>query len=830
MPHLRRPLTASPAAAGEDTCADQHTQAVLELPQVLEAIASLAQSQPGARLVRSLRPCNDPHTVARRQRRLDQLRQLLQDSSPPGLDGLEETPTLFSRLAVEGAFLTCEELQSLAAFLSSVGRAASFLDTAAPEHDELQRLRNRITPLPELIQRISQVVGPGGSVQSRASSTLAGLRRQLNTNRQRLRSRLEQLVKRGDLAGAFSDQVVTQRGDRFVLPVRTEAKGKIKGIIHDTSGSGATCFVEPLETVEDNNRLALLRRREREEEERILRELASRLRGQLQAMRENHQALAQLDCLLAQAAFAERLHAISPELDPQGRLELLKARHPLLAWRSLAGKGKVVPIEVRLEDPTRVLVISGANAGGKTATIKTVGLICLMTLCGLAVPVAAGSRVPVFQRLFCEIGDEQDLGRELSTFTAHAGRLAWICRRAGEGSLVLVDELGGGTDPSEGAALGMAVLEHLMAKGARVLCTTHFHRLKAFAALTDGVQNVSVAFDHQTGRPTYQLHYGEPGFSDALAVSRGLGFDPELIARAKELLDQGERQTVELLRQARRDRQQAARELDQARAERLAAQQERDRARRLLQAARQERAGALAEGKRRVREVARRLEEQLSGLVERARRADERGEKLKPGSLRQQVYQARRQALEEVQRSVQQSPLDRELGRDQRRAGRQQALRAGRKVRVLSLNQTGTLLDDPRPGQETVPVALGRTGVRFMAPVQDLEPAGGGGGGGGGSEKAPRRGGVSVLAQADDGLDLKVVGLTVDEALPLVDKALDQAILAGRNRIRIVHGIGTGRLGRAVRDYLNHHPYVTHAGPDTSRRGGAGVTVAELRD
>jgi DNA mismatch repair protein MutS2 len=801
--------------------ADAHTLAVLELPELLERLASLAASAPGKDMCRRLSPSADAALVERRQRRLAQLRQLLDQGDPPGLAGLEDARPLLGRLRVEGVFLTPPELASLADFLRAAGSAHAFLAPSQGVHDELFRLANRITPLNELAREVAQVVGPGGTVRSAASPELGRVRRELTQARERLSGQLSRLFQEPGLASAFSDQVVTQRAERFVVPVKADAKGKVAGIIHDTSHSGATCFVEPLEAVEGNNQLGMLRRREREEEERILAALSRKLAGQLQAMEENLAALAQLDCLLAQAELARRLDCHQPELDAGGGMELIRARHPLLAWRQARGRGRAVPIQVGLAAGQRVLVISGANAGGKTATIKTVGLITLMALCGMQVPCLSGSRVGLFRRVLAEVGDDQSLETDLSTFTAHAGRLAQMVRAAGEDSLVLVDELGTGTDPGEGAALGMAVLEWLRGRGARVLCTTHFHRLKAYAAATEGVENVSVAFDDRTGEPTYQLHYGRAGFSDALAVSRGLGFPPGLVDHAESLVEASERQTVELLKEAEAERQEAARLAAQAREEAGRAAAERRRAVELRKEAAARRSQALAEGKRRVREVARRLEQRLEELYARARADEQAGREAKPGAVRQELYQARRQALQEAE-AVAAPPRP-----ERPEAGAPGELKAGARVRLTRLNQTGVLAEDLRPGDDTVAVVVGKAGVRVQVPAAELEPAEAGAGSRppAGRER-PRP--VSVQASADDGLDLKVIGLTVDDALPLVDKALDQAVLAGRHSLKVVHGIGTGRLRQGVRDYLGHHPLVASVHPDAGPHGNA-VTVAELR-
>lgn len=823
-PRLGGAESQSPAAGEADragkACADTQTLAVLELPAVLERLASLAQSRLGAERCRELRPCSDPATVSRRQRRLAQLLELLEESSPPWLARLDELPPLLSRLGAAGAMLSPEELGVVAEFLSAVSAAASFLDPTRGRHDELFRLRNRITPLPELADRLRRLIGPGGEVRSDASPELARLRRELARQRRRLRSRLEELAGRPGVAGALSDRVVTQRAGRYVLPVRSEAKGRLPGIIHDTSGSGRTCFVEPLEVVEDNNRLALLERRERREVERILQEATAALSGQLQALREDLAALAQLDCLLAQAELARRLEAVFPRPSPEGEVELIKARHPLLAWRQASGGSPVVPIDLRLGGEFRVLVLSGANAGGKTAALKTLGLIALMAQCGLAVPCDPQSRLPVFAQVLAEAGDEQDLEDELSTFTAHAGRLAHMARNLGPGTLVLVDELGAGTDPEEGAALGMAFLEWCLDRGALALATTHFHALKAFAQTTEGAANASVAFHQATGRPTYQIAYGRPGFSEALVVAEGLGFPPRLLARARSLVDQTQRRTAELLRRAEQLRQEAER--DRAAAARLRAEAERLRqeAARLKAEAQRQRAEALPEGKRRVREVARRLQQRLEELLAQVEEQARRGEPLKPGAVRSRLHQARRQAHAELDQALAPSELEPDQPTPE-----VYRLRAGDPVRLVRLGREATLAETPRPGMETVHVNVGRGGLRLEVPLREIAPA---------PKRrrnrsSPRPGGVSVQASSGDGLELDLIGLTVEEAIPKVDKALDQAVLAGRPRLTVVHGVGTGRLRRAVRDYLAGHPLVTAVRPGEGLRARA-VTVAELRD
>jgi DNA mismatch repair protein MutS2 len=611
---------------------DAPSAAALEFPTLLGKIASLARSQAGAEMCASLRPSSHLPTVERRLKRLALLSAMLEQTPAPDLSGIDESAPLLERLKAEGAYLLPGELLRIADFLHSAENAARFLaSTCEEEADphpesgrrEVERLANQIVPLPRMAGELRQMVGAGNSLNSSASPALARIRREIAHSRQHLRQKLGALLQRDDLAGAFSDQLITQRADRFVVPVKTGAKNRVEGIIHDASASGSTCFVEPLEAVESNNQLALLLRQEKEEEERILRRTASRLRQELSLLTDNRRCLIKLDCLLAQAAFCLRLECSSPRLSAGGEIDLIKARHPLLAWRFAAQAGRpAIPIAIKVEPGKRILVISGANAGGKTAALKTLGLLTLMAMCGMSVPCAAGSRVIIFRKVLAEIGDEQSLDLALSTFTAHAGRLAWMVGQADENSLLLIDEIGGGTDPAEGAALALAVLQWFERAGSYVLCTTHYHRLKAYAAMSGQAENVSVSLYPQGGEPAYQLRYGLAGFSGALEVSAGLGFPPELIAAARREIDESESRTIALLHEAHAAKNKAGEELLQAASLSLAAAKEREEAAALLRNARQRQAGALAEGKRKVRELIRRFEQRMEKTLTRIEAGD----------------------------------------------------------------------------------------------------------------------------------------------------------------------------------------------------------------
>ena len=809
--------------------ADVQTWTVLEFPILLEKVSSLAGSNAGRHMVMELKPNPDLAVVGRRLQRLSLVRVLLEHLPAPDLAAIDEVKPLFSRLSVQGAFLLPAELLLVADFLNSLDGVLNFLEGAdsrqlqlehaGEAYNEVARLANQMAPLPQMVKDLRRIVGVGNSVSSQASVELGRIRREMNRRRDSLRLTLGGLLQREDLASVFSDQLITQRAERFVLPVKTDAKGKLAGIIHDTSGTGATCFVEPMEAVEGNNQLALLLRQEKEEEERILKEISGRLAVELAVLQRNRQCLVKLDCLLAQARFCQKLECVTPSLSKSGEIALHKARHPLLAWRALSRPDKpVVPIMLNVGYDKRALVISGANAGGKTAALKTLGLLTFMAMCGMQVPCAQHSKLAVFQKVIAEIGDEQSLDLALSTFTAHATRLAYMVKNANEHTMLLIDEIGGGTDPNEGAALALAVLKWLQKSRSCILCTTHYHRLKAYAAMTPGVENVSVAFAPGSGNATYQLHYGLAGFSGALQVSKNMGFPPALLEMAGQEMDEGESQTIALLHQAHEAREKAEDEFRQASSQLLQARQTKEEANALLKTARLRQAGALAEGKRKVREMIRRFEQRLEKILHKVEEAEAKGERVSLGRAKQELYEARRQYQEEMENAL--------LPQEEKpkiTTTRSFELQAGQRVRLLNLEQDGVLMETPKPDQALAPVAVGVKGVRIMARVNQLAPL----------TMAPGftaavDNQVRVQATASDGLALNLVGMHVDDAIDKLDKALDQAVMGGRNQVEIIHGLGTGRLKNAIREYLNLHPFVAGYHAPANRSGS--ITIAQLKD
>ncbi|MBU1741921.1 MAG: hypothetical protein KKC37_10265, partial [Proteobacteria bacterium] len=549
---------------------DRHTFSVLELTAFLERLSGYASCGPGVQWCRDLSPSSDVDDIEARLDLAFEAGRALAETGGPRLGALEDVTPLLERIRVEGTYLPVEDLGPVADLARISAEARSSFQRRSRDYPALAELTGRLGETPELVTEIETVIGPGNTVAEEASPALSRLRRRQRVLRGALREGLAALVREPHLRGAVQDEVVVERGGRYVVPIKAEASAQVPGIVHDRSQTKATVFVEPLEVVAQNNELNDCRRSVVEEEIRLLRRVAESIRRQTPTLTQNLAALGHLDGLTAVARFAKATGATRPEVAHNGPINLRAAVHPLLFWRRQDGGPPAQPIDLRMAVDEQVLILSGANAGGKTAALKTLGLITLMVQCGLPVPAVDGARVVVFREILAAGDEEQDLSGDRSTFSAHALRLAQVLAAAGDRSLVLLDELGAGTDPGEAAALGMAVLDELLAKGARVVVTTHLHMLKAYAAGTPGVVNVSVGRDDVAGRPSYALHYGLPGRSNALAVAAGLGLAPELIERARAYLPTGEEATWRLivtLEEKLGQLEQAQAEVEQTRAE-----------------------------------------------------------------------------------------------------------------------------------------------------------------------------------------------------------------------------------------------------------------------
>ena len=779
----------------------------LEFPKILERLAREAAFGASKELALALRPSDQPAEVVRWLALTTEARRLLDVRPDVGVRGARDVRPHVAA-ALRGATLAPWELREVLVTLRASGHLGRVIHRLDESYPLLKALGADLPSRPALEGRVEESISEEGEVLDSASPALRRVRAAIRAAQQRLQERLQTLVN--EYRGALQEPIITMRGDRYVLPVRAEAKSQVRGIVHDQSGSGATVFVEPLVVVEMNNRLRQLQLDEREEIERILLELSSLVAQDGPYVTLAVELLAEIDLHLAKAHYAGELRASAPTVDEERRLRLIQARHPLLT-------GKVVPIDFRLGDEFNMVVITGPNTGGKTVALKTVGLLSLMAQAGMHIPAEEGSRVPVYSDIFADIGDEQSIEQSLSTFSSHLSRIIDILRQAGTGALVLLDELGAGTDPSEGSALARAILSYLRERRIATVATTHYSELKAFAHEQAGVANASVEFDVETLSPTYRLSIGLPGRSNALAIAARLGLPGEIIEQAREFLGTAGVEMESLLEGLQADRRAAADEryhlsMERAEAEHLRHELERER-----EATEDERAHILNEARTQARRELESLQAELARL---------RGEVERPRLTRETLEHARGEAraLEERTAAVP-APVRRRRPAEPKEAEERLAgpVGVGDTVRVRSMDQRGEVVSLSQTRGEAE-VQMGALKVRV--PLTDLVRL---------SRRQARvegeRPALSLPPLADrptpdTQLDLR--GWRVEEVLPAVDRYLNDAYLSGMPFVRILHGKGTGALRQAVREQLAHHPLVKAYAAAPEPEGGEGVTVATL--
>ena len=762
----------------------------LELPAVRRLLAERTAFAPGRELAEALFPTSDLRDAERLQDETAAAREMLRRSPSSGLRGARDIRDALRRAKLGG---TLDPVQLIA--VADTVRAAEHLFADVRAYPPLAARARFARPPTDVAAAIENAIGATGEVLDRASARLGSLRANLRAAQARLQQRLDGLVRSPDLLRLLQDPIVTQRAGRYVVPVKAEHRAAVKGIVHDQSASGQTVFIEPLEIMEANNALREAELAERLEVERILDELSRRIEKSSEDLDATTTALASLDLIIAKALYAEALQATRPELNDEGILDLVDARHPLLIEQ-----GSVVGVDVRLGGEFRVLVVTGPNTGGKTVTLKTIGLLTAMAACGLAIPADRG-RVPVVRHIFADIGDEQSIAQSLSTFSSHLRNVVATLADADRGDLALLDEVGAGTDPDEGAALAMAVLETLLERGVLVAATTHYPELKAFALNTPGVRNASMEFDANTLRPTFRLHIGLPGASNAFAIAERLGLDKNVLARADTHLSELHRSLERTLLEAERQRTELNSALEEAR---IAAADALDAT-----------AGAQREAER-VRDEAqralRRARAEADELLLQARRALRQAEDARDRAAKRNLVDDARAALAEaetVRASVsapQAAPVTVPIA-------------VGSPVHVEGVAEPGTLLgiDD----RDMADVAAGS--LRLRVPATQLRPAPE-------SNDAPIRSERPVIRGSAPSvpLQLDIRGARADEALEVLDRYLNDAAVAGIGRLRIIHGKGTGALRTAIRVALTGHPLVRSQEPAGPSEGGDGATIVTL--
>ncbi|HEY8239386.1 MAG TPA: endonuclease MutS2 [Candidatus Limnocylindrales bacterium] len=810
---------------------DSRSIAILEFPLVRERLAERTSFGPSRRLAEGLTPDADPVVVKRRLDETDEARGLVEERPGSGIAGARDIGPAIERAARGGRLEPQQFLDVWSTLDATAALKPHLADARRPLQRELGRL---LHPLPAITSTLARSFDPAGELLDTASPRLGGLRAAVRVAFDRLKRRLDSLVS-SELGNALQEPIVTLRNGRYVVPVRAEAKGRVKGIVHDASGSGQTLFIEPLVVVELGNAWREAQAAEQAEVERILDELSALVGANAGPLRETLDALARFDFWAAKALLAGELGASRAETATRPEVILLSARHPGLT-------GRVVPIDVRLGDGFTALVVTGPNTGGKTVTLRTLGLLSLMHQAGLHVPAAPGSRLPIFRDVFADIGDEQSIAQSLSTFSGHMRSIIRIVEAAGPGTLVLLDELGAGTDPTEGSALAQALLDHFIKAGALVAATTHYAELKAYAHTTPGSMNASVEFDLETLSPTYRLTIGLPGRSQAFAIAERLGLPVALVSDAKSRLSEAQRTFEATLARISEVETETADALERSRvAEARAAD--------ALRTADEERRKAResrTETERVARDEAERIVAEMRTELEAARRSLERGQLTAP---------AIDSVLERADERLGRLPVHEAAvkGRGARAGAKDSgaadgagapatpAWRVGDEARSRSGGWTGRIAELDRSKRR----ATIETGaMRVSVEVADLEPAdaassGSGSGSGSGAGYSSGSPDVSQLAGTNVAqvrlsrarnvpMSLDLRGARVEEALSALDRYLEDASLAGLAKVSVIHGMGTGALRDAVRSDSAAHPLVKAVRAGERGEGGDGVTVVEL--
>lgn len=789
---------------------DERTLRTLEFGKIQELLVARAATVLGKEICTGLTPSTDYLEVQHRQAETSEARRLYQGAHTIPLGGIHDLRVMLQR-ALRGGMLEPHELLDVADTAASGRRLKRFLAEVREDAPILAAIGNMIGLFGNLESEIRRAITDGGDVADEASPALQQIRRAQQVITNRIKDKMDSYV-RGPGVKYLQDPIITIRDDRYVIPVKIEYRGQVPGIVHDQSSSGSTLFIEPMAVVEMNNDLKEFSLKEREEVARILNRLSGLVAAEADGLLDSLRAFAQIDFASAKGKLSLDQDAVGPELEREAMLEIRKGRHPLL-------KGSVVPVDVHLGTTFDTLVITGPNTGGKTVTLKTMGLFVLMAQSGLHLPAGYGTRIGLFDQVFVDVGDEQSIEQSLSTFSSHMTNIVRILDQLDGKALVLMDELGAGTDPAEGAALAMAILEHLHARGSKTIATTHYSELKTFAYTRPRVENASVEFDVVTLRPTYRLLIGVPGASNAFEISKRLGLSESLVERARSFLTQEQERVEDLIAGIQATRLELERERSEA--ARLRADAERMRV---------EYEQRLAKAQQKATDLVEKARAQATQLLSQARReSDAIIDELK-AALKSQRETERHQAIQSARRRMSEARhvVDESAARPRRTGEAPKGLKPGDAVTIISLGQNGFVLAEP-DGAGNVLVQAGILKVtvpatdlaRAAEPTETKKRAASGAGAG-------RRAAVAKAQEISTEVDLR--GLTVEEALEKVDKYLDDAILAGAPQVRIIHGKGTGALRKAVTDFLRGHRHVASYRLGGLGEGGDGVTVAKIAE
>lgn len=781
----------------------------LELHKILEMLSDEASNSRTKEMALELSPCTDLEKVKKEMKKTEDAFELSVKYGTPGFTAFKDIRGSLRR-ASSGASLSLRELIDIGQMLYQVRIISDWYKSVEEKDTTLCELFSSLSPNNFLEDKIKNSILSEDEISDMASHELADIRRKIAQAGVKIRESLDKLVRNSEVQKSLQENIVTIRDGRYVLPVKAEHKGSVPGLVHATSATGSTYFIEPMSVVEANNDIKILKSREKEEIERIIAELSGDCSYCAESLSADYETCAELNLYFAKANLGAKMRGCIPAISDDGITDLKKARHPLIA------ADKVVPVDIKLGEDYQALIVTGPNTGGKTVILKTTGLLTAMAMCGLMIPASDGSRVSVFEHILVNIGDQQSIEQSLSTFSSHMSSVVQILEAADDRSLILLDELGSGTDPVEGAALAVSIIEDMITKGAKLLVTTHYQELKLFAIETNGIENASCEFDTATMQPTYRLIIGSPGKSNAFSISSKLGVPQGIIDRAKSLVsseNQRFEEVVANLEKARIDLENQNKELMKLKNEQAekTAQLEKE-----LDELNEKKAGELEKARvqaMRIVESCRMQSDELLGQLEDMRKQQNKAD-LASAKSRQKSAMSK---MYDTANPVQQ--------RERKEYKLPRPLKRGDKVLIFDIDKTGILASDPdSSGNVFVQAGIMKTKVNVSKlrlienePKVTVQ------------NKRVSKAGIQSKLQRKPSLELDIRGCAVDEGIHELDMFIDNAVLSGAGIITVIHGKGTGVLRAGIQKHLKSHPSVKSFRPGLFGEGEDGVTIIELK-
>jgi len=775
---------------------------ILEFPKIVSKLEVKAQTGLGKELCQNLMPINDLTLVEELQRETREGMEVLRLRGGFSLGGVRDIRSYLKRLSLGGE-LTAEQLLEISSTIYGSRNVKKFI-TKIDEDNPLPILFSHVEEIKDLKyveDKINSCINEYGEIVDSASSELRSIRNQIKTLESRVKEKLEQIIRNSNNQKALQDQIITIRNGRYAIPVKQEYRTQFGGIVHDQSASGATLFIEPEVVVQINNQLKEQLLKEEKEIERILRNLSNEVREELEALTIIVEHLAIIDFIQAKAELAKEMKAVQPKLNNKGILNIKKARHPLIPVN------EVVPIDVNLGKDYTSIVITGPNTGGKTVSLKTIGLLTLMAMAGLHVPAEEGSEFAIFSSVYADIGDEQSIEQSLSTFSGHLKNIVKILAEMDDASLILLDELGAGTDPTEGAALAIAILEKIKSIGARVVATTHYSELKAYAYNQENVVNASVEFDVETLRPTYRLLIGVPGRSNAFNIAQRLGLSEDIIRFAKGQISEDNLQVESMIASLEVNRRSAEKERIEAEATRKKVEQINKELEMKIEEIENQKQKLLEDAKKKAEEI----------VIKAKKEAEEVITELRKFALDEQAGIKEHRLIEMKKRLEESIPDIKE--KTPKRSKKQEKIEAGDEVKVLSIGQKGTVVEKVDDKEFIIQIGI----LKMKVDKSDLEVIKQ-------NNKETKKVNVtSVKRESTVRNELDVRGQNVEEAIMSIDRYLDEAFMEGYGQVSIIHGKGTGALRTGLQEFLRKHPHVSKTRLGQFGEGGTGVTIVELK-